>query len=64
MQYPAIDSIKYAYSAENNDEVKVKVWDSTNLKTLNSNFYSQADGIILVFDITNKESFDMCQAWI
>ena len=52
-QYPITESIKDSYITSEGDEVKVKLWDSKALKTLDSKFYQQADGVMLVFDLTN-----------
>ena len=51
----------------NNKIVKVKIWDTAGQEifhSLTKNFYRKADGIIIVFDITNKESFDKIHDWI
>ena len=32
--------------------------------TLTKNYYKKCDGIIIVFDITNKESFDKIHYWV
>ena len=51
----------------NNKIIKVKIWDTAGQEifhSLTKNFYRKADGIIIVFDITNKESFDKIHDWI
>ena len=51
----------------NNKIVKVKIWDTAGQEifhSLTKNFYRKADGIIIVFDITQKESFDKIHDWI
>ena len=45
----------------------VKIYDTSGQEKYNSmvsNYYKKADGIILVFDLTNKESFDSINKWI
>ena len=45
-----------------NSNVKLQIWDfsadiSSRFVTVAKHFYSEAHAIIIVFDITNKESF-------
>ena len=63
-QYPVSDSMKDVYLSNEGREVKVKLWDSKSLQTLDSQFYHQADGIMIAFDLTNQRSFDICEKWI
>ena len=47
--------------------IKIKLWDTAgqeNYHTLTHNYYRKCDGIIIVFDISNKESFDKIHYWI
>ena len=50
------------------DVIKVKLYDTageeTTLPTIEKSLYKQSNGIILIFDITKKESFDRLEAWI
>ena len=51
----------------NNKIIKVKIWDTAGQEifhSLTKNFYRKADGIIIVFDITNRESFDRVHDWV
>ncbi len=51
----------------NNKIVQIKFWDTAGQEifhSLTKNFYRKADGIIIVYDITNKESFERVQDWI
>ena len=58
------------YSREeriNNKIIQIKFWDTAGQEifhSLTKNFYRKADGIIIVYDITNKESFERVQDWI
>ena len=50
-----------------NQKVKVKVWDTAGqerFRTLTQNFYKQAEGLIVAFDVTNRESFKNVRTWI
>ena len=47
--------------------IKVKIWDTAGqerFRTITKSFYQQSQGIILVFDVTNKTSFDKIESWI
>jgi small GTP-binding protein len=51
----------------NHKIIKVKIWDTAGQEifhSLTKNFYRKADGIIIVFDVTNKESFDKIHDWV
>ena len=42
------------------------MWDTPHVKksqNLSPNFYKNADGIILVYDMCNKQSFDMITSY-
>ena len=50
-----------------NKIIQIKFWDTAGQEifhSLTKNFYRKADGIIIVYDITNKESFESVQDWI
>lgn len=47
--------------------IRVQIWDTagtTRYNTITPNYYRNVDGILLVFDITNKKSFEMVNFWI
>ena len=46
---------------------RVKIWDTAGqerYKSLTQNFYRNADGVVLVYDLTDKDSFDKIRGWI
>ena len=50
-----------------NKIVRVKVWDTAGqerFKSLTNNFFKNAQGVILVFDINNKDSFINLKEWL
>ena len=47
--------------------IQIKFWDTAGhelFHSLTKNFYRKADGIIIVYDITNRESFERVHDWI
>ena len=51
---------KYKLRADGT-EVSVKVWDTAGqerFRTITQTFYRRADGVMIAFDVTDKNSFD------
>ena len=51
----------------NDQIIQIKLWDTAGqeiFQSLTKNFYRKADGIIIVYDITNKDSFEKIQDWV
>lgn len=51
----------------NGKTIRVKIWDTAGqeqFKSLTRNFFRNSDGIILVYDVCNAESFEAIDTWI
>jgi len=47
--------------------ISITLWDTAGqerFRTITHSFYKQSQGILLVYDITNKESFESIGGWI
>jgi Ras-related protein Rab-2A len=47
--------------------IKVQIWDTAgqeNYKSITRSFYKRAHGIILMYDVTDKTSFDDLETWL
>ena len=47
--------------------VKVQIWDTAGqdrFKSVTKNYYKGAHGIILIYDVTNKKTFDNVKNWV
>jgi small GTP-binding protein len=61
-----IDMRNKKIELENGKKVNVKFYDTSGQEryhSLSANFIKRADGIILMYDITNRESFDAISRW-
>ena len=62
-----IDSRLKKIELENGKKVNAKFFDTSGQErfhSLSANFIKRADGIILMYDITNRESFDTISKWL
>lgn len=47
--------------------IKLQIWDTAGqerFKTITSSYYKGAHGIIVTYDITDRESFSAIQTWM
>lgn len=50
-----------------NETVKLQIWDTAGqerFRTITNSYYRGAEGIILMFDLTDKSSFDNLNRWM
>ncbi len=48
-------------------EVELQLWDlsgQAHFSAVRSKFYNKADGALLVFDLTNKKTFENLESWL
>ena len=72
--FEAIGSTSYAkfqskvlYSSDNQYELKQTIWDTAGqeiYRSLAPFYYKDADGVVLVYDITNETSFNELSYWL
>lgn len=58
---------KTKYIKMNNKNVKLKLWDTAGqekFRTLTQQYYKNADGILLIFDIKDRNSFEKIHSWM
>ena len=51
----------------NKFKIKLQIWDTSGeekFRTITKNFYRNADGLLVVFDLTKKESYVHIKSWI
>jgi len=50
----------------NGKKVLLRIWDTggqERFRTITPSFYRKAHGVILVYDVTSRETFDMIERW-
>ena len=50
-----------------NKKIKLQIWDTSGqerFRSITETFYRGADGVLFVFDVTNKDSFDNMKMWL
>ena len=51
----------------NNQEIKLKIWDTAGqerFRNITTQYYKGADGIVLVYDVTDEASYDKIREWM
>jgi len=47
--------------------VKLQIWDTAgqeSFRSITRSFYRKADGVLLMYDVTNAQSFENCASWV
>jgi Ras-related protein Rab-1A len=55
------------YESPEKKTIPVKIWDTAGqerFKTITYSFYRQAQGVLVTFDVTNRDSFENVKNWI
>ena len=50
-----------------NEDITLKIWDTAGqerFRTITHSFYKQAEGVLLVYDVTDRESFESLTGWV
>ena len=51
----------------NNFKIKLQIWDTSGeekYRSITKSYYKNAEGLLVIFDITNEESFNHVKNWI
>ena len=51
----------------NNKKIKIQIWDTAGeerYRVVAKNYFNTSDGFIIMYDITNRDSFDSISNWI
>ena len=62
-----LDYKKKDVNLDNGKTVKVQIWDTAGqdrFKSITKNYYKGAHGIILIYDVTTRKTFDNVRKWI
>ena len=68
-EYLATVGLDYYSKVEaiNNQTINIKLWDTAGqerYKALTQNYFRNAEGVLLTFDVTNTDSFNNLKDWI
>ena len=50
-----------------NIPIKLKIWDTAGqerFRSIQKQYYKEVDGVLFIYDITNRESFDIIPEWL
>lgn len=62
-----VDILNTKVTTKNNEELNINIWDlagQAHFKSIRTKFYRGASAAILVFDVTNKKTFENITSWI
>ena len=59
--------IKYKDIKRRDRDIKLKIFDTAGqerFKSISKSYFKKADGILLLYDVSNKDSFDSIISWV
>ena len=62
-----LDYVSSNFKSPKGDDIAVKIWDTAGqerFRTITYSFYKQANGVILTFDVTSKQTFSNIKNWL
>ena len=62
-----VDFAQTKYTSRQGSNIMVKIWDTggqLHFRNIVSNYYRNADGVILTFSLTDEQSFKNLRDWI
>ena len=62
-----LDYVSASYKAPSGDDIAVKIWDTAGqerFRTITYSFYKQANGVIVTFDVTSRQTFSNVKNWL
>ena len=62
-----VEFFDYWIKFKGGDGIKLAVWDTAgqeNFRSITRLFYKDSDAVFLIFNITNRTSFDNLKAWL
>lgn len=62
-----VESVSSTYRPPDGPPMPIFIWDTAGqerFRTITKNFYRNANGVILVFDVTNKATFVNVKTWL
>ena len=62
-----VDFCTCKYQSEEGEDCRVKIWDTAGqerFRQLTNSFFKDADGVIVTFDLTDRETFLNVRDWI
>ena len=67
MSSSGVDFSMVKYKSDANEDCRVKIWDTAGqdrFRQLTNSFFRDADGVIVVFDLSQSETFRNVNDWI
>ena len=62
-----LDYVNTTYKSAQGENYSVKIWDTAGqerVRTITYSFYKQANGVIITFDVTSRQTFSNVKNWL